>query len=265
MLPLENYYFLLHAFDVLGRRLFSGWTGDEIVQRFIEPPEAVAAAREPYENRIAAIYAEYDERNAAIGRITAGDEIAAHRKAMAQLLEERNDCQQKLSPMPQLNDDYYRDRAAYERRTVAETRFFEALESGAIRAQLGHGPYIEWATWSRERGFKCYLGLSLVVALGRCAMRRGTALIRRVEFDKWLETALPEDQATRQAMDAEAACEVWLLNLIRDSKGQQPDSRDAICEAACRALPELSERQFLRVWARVVPPDWRKPGRRPGT
>jgi hypothetical protein len=265
MLPLEDYYFLLHAFDRLGRRLFPQWRGDEIAQRCIDPPEVVAAAREPHETRIKEIYAEHDKLEAINAKITDEAKTAANKQTMKGLLEERTGLMERLLPMAQLNEAYHRERANYERRVKTEQLFFGALKSGALRAQLLAGPYVDWPAWSREHGFKCYLALSLVVVPRRqLAMRRGTALIRRTEFEAWLRSATPPHPAARAKMTAEDKFAEWLEEFIRKNDGKKPMDRRSIFALARAEIEGLSGRACQRAWPRFAPPDWRKRGAPPG-
>jgi hypothetical protein len=266
MLPLEEYYFLLHAFDRLGRHLFEEWSGDELAQRPTCPLRFIAATRDPLDKHIADIHARWDELDGENRRILDGDKIEKNSVAMAALLEERNALQQRLLSFPQVNDDYRRDRGAFERQRIAKTLLLGALQSGVIRAQFGTGLIIDWATWEHYPGFRCSLELSLVMAPRVLSQqRRGTALIRRVEFDAWLSKTFPKTEpvAPEESLTPVDRCEGWLLKLTRDSDGKRPGTRDAILARAREAISGLTERQFLVAWSRVAPEDWKKSGRRP--
>jgi hypothetical protein len=268
MLPLEDYYSLLHAFDVIGRRLYPEWTGDEFDQRPVPSPTVIASEREPLEKRLLEIETELDTVAADIRRSLKESEIAEYKKQEAQLFVERNSILDRLRHTWRLDDESYRrEFAAHERKLRAKEVLFAALEARQIQVQLGRSLIVDWPAWRIEPGFRCYLPLSLVrVSRFRSSMRRGTALIRRDEFDKWLNATVPQNPPAPETMDPEGRCEVWLLNLIRERKGERPpDNRRAIYEQAHRAIPELTERQFLRAWARVAPQEWKKGGRRPGT
>jgi hypothetical protein len=265
MLPFEDYYFLLHAFDRIGRRLYPEWTGDEFDQRSIPSPEVIASEREPLEKRLPEIGAELDAVAAEIRGSLKESEIAEYKGREAQLFEERNSILDRLRHTWRLDDESYRrEFAAYERQLKTKEVLFAALEARQIQVQLGRSLIVDWPAWRIEPGFRCNLALSLVrVPRFRSSMRRSTALIRRDEFDKWLNETVPENRPGPEETDPATRCEVWLLDLIRESKGKQPDNRRRIYEAAHRAIPKLTERQFLRAWARVAPPEWKKGGRRP--
>ena len=267
MLPLEEYYFLLHAFDRLGRRLYpSEWTGDEFEQSPMNSPEVIAARREPIEKGLSEIGLEIDAARAAIARTTDEAEIAAHKERLPQLFEERSDLQIVCADV-----DSTTTITASLRPIKGELRPRQCCSARSkpenIHAQYGRGLMIDWAAWSRERGFKCYLALSLVAAPRlRSGMRRATVLIRRDEFEKWLQLTWPDDPAARAAMSMEQRCEEWLADFVRKSDGKKPLGKPSIYADAKRDIPGLPRRVFDRVWSgRVVPPLWRKkgaPGRR---
>ncbi len=50
MFPFDQYYFLLHAYDVLGRHLYGpDWTGQELKETPLDAPEIVEQMRAPLE------------------------------------------------------------------------------------------------------------------------------------------------------------------------------------------------------------------------
>ena len=266
MLPLENYYFLLHAFDVLGRRLYpTDWTGDEFDQRDMEAPGEVAAKLKPVDEKLAEIDAELEANAAAIRRETGEAEMASLQQKRVELFANRTAALDERRPLQKLDDTYSRDYAAYQRRIKTEEALFGALESGKIRAQYGRSLLLDWASWSHEPGFKCYLELSLLKAPHRrSGLSRAAVLIRREEFDQWLQTRWPTDPVARAAMLMEQRCEEWLANFVRDNDGKKPSSKSMIYVSAKKALTGLPRRLFDRVWSgQVVPADWRRKGAPP--
>jgi hypothetical protein len=140
MFPFDRYYFLLHAYDVLGRHLYgTDWTGQELMAARLDAPEVIEQKRAPFESRIAAVNARDDEIRAAVGRETKEELVAALRQESEALFVERVQLQRTLYRLPTPNDDYRRSYVAYERAEKTKAVLTEALESEAIRAQAGTG------------------------------------------------------------------------------------------------------------------------------
>jgi ribosomal protein S24E len=189
MFPFDQYYFLLHAYDVLGRHLYgTDWTGQELMEARLDAPEVVEQQRAPFERRIAEVNARHDEIRAAIRREIKEELVTALRQESEALFVERAQLQGGLHRLPIPNEDYRRSHVAHRRAEKTQAFLIEALESDAIRAQAGMGIMIHWSAWSKTPGFRCYLPLSLVVMPRSVSgLRRATVLIRRQEFDTWLQ------------------------------------------------------------------------------
>jgi hypothetical protein len=266
MLPLEEYYSLLHAFDRLGRRLYSDWTGDEFEQRPIDAPDVITSKRAPLEARLAEIEIEQNKLRAAIRASLDKSQNDSHEEKITGLFAERVEVQNKLMRIWKLDDaSYQRQVAAHQRRSEVEKRLIAALQARELEAQFGRGLMIDWPSWSIERGFKYYLSLSLVrVARNRSAMRRATVWIRRDTFENWLRTEVSVSPAARAKMSREERCVQWLLELAQKTGGKKPAGGErAIYVDARRDIPGLAFREFHRAWLRVAPLDWRIKGAPP--
>jgi hypothetical protein len=266
MLPLEEYYSLLHAFDRLGRRLYPDWTGDEFEEQPIDAPEVVTAKRVPLEARLAEIEVEQDKLRAAILATTVKSQIDALEEKKSALFGERVDLQNRLRQIWKPDDDTYRrEFAAYRRRIEVERILIAALQARKLEAQFGRSLMIDWPSWSIDRGFHYSLPLSLVrVPRHRSALRRAAVWIRRDAFENWLKTEVSVSPAAREKMSREERAVQWLLELVQKTGGKKPAGGErAIYPDAKRDIPGLAFREFHRAWLRVAPLDWRAKGAPP--
>lgn len=261
MLPIESYYFLLHAFDVLGRRLFGEeWTRQEYRQAPLPSPEEVTAERAPLEQRIAELDARQEEIEQDIGRSLSAGQLDSLKGDKAALITERTACRERLSHLYRIDDRYRHEYETFTRRRETEKRLFGALASGQLAASYGGLCNLDWEGWSRERGFKVYLETSLVVAPRlRGGARRASVLIPRDAFDEWLKTVLPITAGAIATLSPEEQCRAWLTSLA--ASGQKPKAKTALCEEALKRFPGLGPRGFRRVWDLHVPASWRRKGR----
>jgi hypothetical protein len=226
----------------------------------LDAPEVIGQGRAPFEHRIAAVNARDDEIRAAIGRETKEKLVAALRLESEALFAERAQLQATLHRMPIPRDDYRRSYGAYERAEKTKAVLAEALESEAIRAQAGTGMMIEWPTWSRTPGFRWYLPLSLVVMPRSVSgLRRATILIRKQEFDTWVQSVLPLAPNRLEQLDPEARCRAWLIELARAHPLARPEKKLALRDEAMRQFG-ISARVFDHLWKIHAPPAWKESG-----
>jgi len=261
MLPLGEYYSLLHAFDRLGRRLYpTEWTGEEFEQRYVPSPEEIASVREPIDRSLAAIAAE-QERIRAEGRRKLLNENERDKLAeqVSQLTDQQAGLRDQLLHMWKSDDESYRrEHAAYRRRLETEATLIAALNARKIQAQYGRSLMIDWPVWCIDPGFRYNLSLSAVRAPRyRSGLRHAIAWLPRADFDKWLKSIPSADPVK---MSWERRCEVWLSELVRNSNGKKPSSKATIHADAKRHMRGLPYRTFEKVWEQAVPPEWRKRG-----
>ena len=261
MIALDQYYYLLQAYDALGRRLFGReWTGQDLLQPRIDPPEILAERRAPLEQKLKAIDARDDEGAAAMQRLMSEEERDRLKEEKAALFAERAELQQDLGRLPALNDDYRRSYDAYARSEKAKAMLFGALNSGSVKAQAGLGMLIDWPYWSRARRFRCDLDLSLVILPHTfSSRRRDSVLIRKDHFDAWLKTVTPLSPELIAQLEPEALCRAWLRELGQKHPDRSPFKKTAMRADAKRDF-RVSANVFDRLWDDVVPVTWKRAG-----
>lgn len=259
---LESDYFLLHAFDRLGRHLFDhDWTGREFRAREVPSPDDVAAQQADLELQLAALNTAIEDADQAIARSVDAEEILKLKEKKEALITERAGLRTPFYQFPSAAKSLRLDWECFQRRTQTENSLFSALKAERLKAETTDGMIIDWPAWERERGFRCYLDLSMVrVPPTRSSVRRYSVLLRREPFEDWLKTILPIAPSALADIDPKDRCRVWLIEIATPQA--QPIPKPMALEQAQALFPGLAKRAFDRVWASTVPAHWQKPGRR---
>ncbi len=260
-MPVGSYYLLLEAYDLLGRRLYGRtWTGTEITARPLRPPEEIAAEHEALTRRIEALDARLAELSAEQMRLVQEDALADNERKREALLHQRQELTTRLERLPTADAQYRDKHDAFRRRVETETRLITALAEGELAAVIGFQLELPRHVWRGERGFKYYLDLSLaVVPRTMSAKRHDSVLLRTDAFDAWIETISPVVTGDPDLLPAEAMCIRYLRDVVK--KGPKEHPKPAYLEEALALIPDLSRRQFNRLWAQEVPQNWKRSGR----
>lgn len=261
MLIVDDFYFLLHAFDRLGRYLFGeSWTGQEFKSRSLPTPDEVAADRAPLEAHREELDGRLRRIDEALSRAILQADIDRLKGERAALILEQTEVRSRLFAMPSATDGYRLDWEDFSRRQRTEHILLDALQTGRINAQFAEGQIIDWSGLHRDREFKVYLALSQVKAPRlRSPIRRGAALIRRNAFDEWLKGILPIHPGAIASLSPEEQCRAWIVGL--GNSGQKPKPKPELWEEAQGLFPGLSKKAFERLWAQHAPDSWRRKGR----
>lgn len=264
MRSLDAHYFLLHAFDRLGRRLHGDeWDAQEYKVAPCRSPEEIEAQRRELQNGLDEIAAKIDALNGQIGKTVNADEIASFKQRMDELEAARTDIREVFYRLPHDMTGPQRDWDRHTRKQQTELLLLQALTDEKLFAYEPGGMRIEWRSWSLYPGFKCSLDLSLIRVPAHCSgQRRMSVLLHKEDFDKWLQTVLPVSESALAQTSPEDRCRAWLVEIALPSA---PPARKAeMCSEAMQRFPGLSERAFNRLWDAIAPEHWKKSGRRKG-
>lgn len=257
----DSHYYLLQAFDRLGRHLFGEeWTGQEFQARPTRKPEAVAAEAAPIEARLAEIQKAQNALTEAKRRTTNADEVARLADELERLEMERREDLASLQQIAQTIESAHRDWPAFSRHSRTYDTLFSALRSERLQAEAVDGMQIEWPVWEQEPGFVCYLNLSLVhVARYRSSARRMSVIIRKEAFETWRKTVDPINEKALAEIPPEQRCRAWLPGFM--AAQTLPVPKPDVRAEAQQLFPGLSTRAFDRVWSDTAPKDRRRGGR----
>lgn len=255
-------YFFLEAYDRLGRHLYPNtWDGREIIQDALPSPESVMEERAPLERRIEKIQTEVLRTQKKIGSTVKEDEIADLTETERTLIDNRQKVHAELRNLYEVDDNFRRRYAAFDRAETAKSRLIGALQAGHLKATLGQSLEAPRHLWNGQRGFAYYLELSIAV-LPRTfsAKRREPVIFRRKDFDNWLADVVPFEFNEVHPPTPEVLCRAFLRRTVEESTRIE---KKLDCWLRAEAeIPKLSERKFDRLWDEIVPHAWKRPGRR---
>ena len=87
---LDSYYFILHAYDKLGRRLYGrDWTGQEVWLGDLESPESLEQLRKPHEDALVKLDQRQDELEAKLAATVSQRAIDTINSELENLFRER--------------------------------------------------------------------------------------------------------------------------------------------------------------------------------
>jgi hypothetical protein len=258
MLPLDHYYFLLHAFDRLGRHLYGEeWTGDEFRAQHVMTRAELEREHERLGNELREVEGELRAVTGMIGR-SAGATVTALKAEETQLTDRCERLRQRywMTPKPDGSDDVrFRD---HERCRRTRETLFDALEAGSLQAEFIGGPIVDWVGWCRQPGFRVCLEFSFVILPRTAATRRGSVVLRRVAFEEWSKSVLPASRVRLEGLAPFERCRLRIQELGRTiSKPRKKVLRDQLK----REIPELLDAEFNRAWELYAPAAWKSKGR----
>jgi len=261
MLSDDSHYYLLQAFNHLGRHLFGDeWTGQEFQAPPATDPREITTKIEPLAPRQAELEQEMKTLTEAKGRTTDADEIARLNSELARLTDERNAVANLGYKLEQDLRSAQGDWPPFDRHTRTLETLLSAFRSKLIRADTPNGVGIEWADWEQAGGFVCYLALSLVCAPRlRSSVRRFSVIVRKDGFAEWIKSVTPINEKALAETPPEQRCRAWLPGFMAAQTFPVPKP-DVRAEAQKR-FPGLSKRAFDRVWSDTAPEHRRRGGR----
>lgn len=259
-MPIGIRYFLLEAYDLLGRHLYDReWIGNEIYKTPLPDPEEVKAQRNEMQRKIDDLKKEADLLEAKKKRMLPDEEMAEVVKKLRSLYGQRGKISQELSSNTYDPDERYQaDYDAYQRRQVTINTLTDALKNRKVSAQADDQMIIPWHDWDDEDGFKCYWDQSLgIFPKHRMGKRRAAIFIKIDEFDEWCKTIPPISIEEGNPLHAELKAEGILREWCKSPKTK---TKEGYKKELMRLAPGLSRNGFLRIWAKTVPRSWSKTG-----
>jgi hypothetical protein len=265
--PFREMYTLSDAVELVGRHLYSHtWTGREYFFTLpVDSPQEIVAKREPLEKQRDAAIAEFREIEKAILATTNAEEIS-HLMVRRESAESRSQIlnTQIVLDHP-MNEGVVETYESHVRHKCATETLIDSIRQSRLNVHDGRGRFLSPWVWTDSR-FRCDIELSIVINPKTAGgIRRQAARIDREPFDVWLKTIprLVERIAPDRpeiSVAPEKQCESAITNWVESRR--IPINRTAASLELKRHIPDLSERAFLRAWAKCAPDSWKKSGRR---
>ncbi|MBF0168090.1 MAG: hypothetical protein HQL45_10710 [Alphaproteobacteria bacterium] len=264
LLVRDNHYFLIEAFQLLGKRLFGPeWQGDEWKAEKLDAPDVVVAKRTPLEAELSESDRQIAQIEDAISKNVKADKIENLKQEKRGLLARQQDIHKALRNL-YVPDKCYQSRyAAFVRRHETEARLSEALRTDSIPSRILGGIILNGSHWQSRAGYRHMIDLSLIV-LPRLvySKRRGTVLVPMAECGAWLETLMPIVVDPEAPPSPEFQCVEFLRQIFAKGEPYPYSTKLQYLEAATRKFPGLSKRAFDRVWGNHAPDSQKKRGRK---
>lgn len=258
----NNHYFLLQAFDLLGRKLYpDSWTGTEYESREVPSPEELQNVRTPIEREIKEQEAIWEE---AEKELKAKLLSVEDREDLVQRIDQARDRSNELIDQLQhierpgaSHESAYRSQ---QRMIVARDRLYEAFRVNEIEPRFNGSSLIHWDAWLRNEGCQVFLSVSMMTTSpSMSGKRRGSVTVEKVPFDRWLAKVIPLEGSISPEVESALAYTNYLENEI--AGGVKNLTRDQYLEVGKKNYG-LGANEAKRIWRDTVPADWRKKGRR---
>lgn len=258
----DLHYFLMHAYDRLGRRMLPDtWTGNEISAYEPEPLEERRAKRAPLEVKLSKI----DDLIEALKVEKSGslkqDVKDRCNSKIKTLISERIKVSSQLSEIGEIDKHYLEGLKEIERRDLVKQELCRALEAQEFELSFPSGFNLRWEQLSKEPGY----GFSIRHSLVRLPVERYgrnnrhyAAVIIREKFDKWLETHHPAPAKPDTPEARLQEFEQWFRQHL--AKGGVHLRKPDVIEIGKEKF-QLSELKAISVWNKLAPNNWKNAGR----
>lgn len=256
----EHYYFLMHAFDRLGRRMYpDDWTGNEIGCSDLKNPKEIEGERAPLEEQLAALDERYIELEAMIKKTVEAKIIEECKEEQKAVSIKRSKLHTALWETGTADESYRNRYAAIPRRDTVRNELLNALRSRMIEATVNGGTNIELDHLENQPGFSLDLEWSMARLPSRDfggRRRHASVLLNRKLFNEWLDQHHPEKAAPHSREENIQKCKRWFREQksVNNRLRKQPFIDQATTDY------RISEYAAEQIWAELAG-DWKNPGR----
>ena len=256
----DDSYFLLHAYDVLGRHLYgSDWEGNEFKQAPVPSYEEVETIRKPYQDTLKKISERLTDIQDTLSKTIKEDEISRLSREEKELLWQSGEIETVLHQNWKPGTSHSRQYERYIRRVFVEKKITEGMKLNAFSVILNGSTIVDWSFWERQRGCRIVFHLSLIRVRNDISSQRwGFATINRTEFHEWLKIIEPISGNGIENLSPEERFAIDLRKMVQEGSKKHPVQW--YLEFA-QAEYGLGPRPARRVWETNVPASWRSSGR----
>lgn len=280
---LTAHHSLLQAFDLTGRRIFSdAWTGTEAWTRRADDPSTSKTEKAAIVRSLAEIAGKKAVLSPQINFEDDEEQRKVAQEKFVSLSRQERLAEDRLRHFPPQYDGWIEQHDNFVRRSQIEDLLLGAFSTGALQIYFGGGVAVPWEDWRHRSAFKVYITLSLIRVPRSERSDRGivksdrdstitrnnpfrepnrlAAFVDVAEFNHWVLQYSTDTDAVG-ILEPETQCAAMLEDMILRFGDNSPGKAE--CWRDCKAaIPNLAERQFLRIWAKVAPKRWQKAGRK---
>ncbi len=264
--PFGELFFLLEAFDHVGRHLFdSEWEGTEfeaakVPDYKIKARDRLAAARA----ELTDIVEKSKELTTLQLRTTKDTDNRRNTETLQDLATASRALMNEIAALKPYEwglDDELGRRERYEVTLKCVTN---ALADGSLRALYLPMTYIDRHSWISSAEFAIILPLSYVVRRRqKMAFRRKTVFVERNPFREWLARIEPINPGALEKLPPEIRARFVARKIV--AAAPRPLKMDDFIKQLLEKVDDLSERAAQRIWGdkgtdMIVPQSWRAKG-----
>jgi hypothetical protein len=257
----NNHYYLLQAFDLLGRQLYpDSWTGYEHESREVISPEELKARRDPLEREVEELKQVWaDASNDLKERLPTAEERAAISAKIDSVRDRCNELEELLFEMGKPDASHIRDYNKWQRMIEVRDRLYEAFRTEALKPLFDGSTFIEWDYWLRNDGCKIFLPISMMTtSRNMSGKRRGSVTVEKVPFDKWLSRIEPREGENSHLSRARTE---FTNEILKEAEsGERTRYRDDWIHVGTEKYG-LSANEAKKIWQANTLPKWRRKGR----
>lgn len=257
---LDDYYFLLQAFDRLGRHLYrDDWTGMEAFSSPSDDPDILKNQHEDLDDQLDTIGLEKTALFQKGGRLEAGPEKEQINQRLFELQRQEQELLNRKSALPSDRETLIADYEQYQRGQQARETLYAGFADKKIKALFGLDQFIEWKLWRSYESFEASVSLSLATAPPQYSTRGDAPVfVSKTSFDQWLITLQPFVESVPEILTTREQAIRLMVKLA--------ETHDRIKKEDCRRamnaeIPDLTQNMFNEVWKDHAPVHWKKPGR----
>jgi len=257
---LDQYYFLLQAFDQLGRHLYRAeWTGREAFAAPAEDPEILASKYRELQDKLDQIDVDLLSLRQKGGRLESGSEKEQIDQQLFSLQKEEQELLNKRSALPHYRDTMVTDYDQYQRGQKVREILFAGFADQHISAMFGIEQIIDWKIWRGFDEFEISIPLSRVMAPPQySSLSEAVVFVSKPSFDQWHLKLQPLVETEPKVLSTKEKA-IRLIALLAE---QNSDMKKDECLQAMKAeLPDLTQNAFNGIWRDHAPAHWKKPGR----
>lgn len=191
----DNFYFLAHAFDLIGRRLFpEKWSGNELGYPDRPSPDEVAKTRAELEEQERSLQGLRRDLNMKLESENASNLADEIRAEIIVIDEELNKVFNTLQWTPKSDDNYKKSYEEIRRRDAVTNELSRLLKAETLHLYRHSGGRIEWRRVHDQPGFRLNAEKSYALlpeTEGGLGQRLVSALVSKKDLDAWLDEHFP--------------------------------------------------------------------------
>ncbi|MZR30237.1 hypothetical protein [Sneathiella litorea] len=258
---LDNYYFLLQAFDRLGRHLYrSDWTGMEAFASPSDDPVILKNQLKELDDQLDTIELEKMALFQKGGRLEMGQEKEQIDQRLFELQKQEQELLNQKCALPSYRETLIADYDQYQRGRQAREILFLGFANKKVKALFGLDQIIDWKLWRDYESFEVSVTLSLATAPPEYSTRGDAPVfVSKDSFEQWLTTLQPLVESEPEILTKK---EQTIRHMAKLAEIHERMKKEDCWQAMNTEIHNLTRNMFNGVWKDHAPIQWKKPGRR---